>query len=91
MKIEVIVPGLLADCTGGRASFSLESDTLQGALDRLFVDYPLLKHHVFAEDGQLRKHVLLCYNKVNIAELESTDIPLYSGDKVFIMQLVSGG
>lgn len=91
MEIEVSVPALLADCTGGKARFRLAADTLQGALDRLFSDYPLLKHHVYTEAGNVRKHVLICYNKDNIAWLEHLDIPLSSGDKIFVMQLVSGG
>ncbi|WP_373231887.1 MoaD/ThiS family protein [Cohnella sp.] len=91
MEIEVSVPALLADCTGGKARFPLAAHTLQEALDRLFYDYPLLKHHVFTEPGKVRQHVLICYNKDNIAWLDTLDIPLRHGDKVFIMQLVSGG
>jgi sulfur-carrier protein len=91
MKIEICVPGLLADCTGGRAKFPLHADTLREAIDRLFADYPLLKHHVYAEPGKLRKHVLLCYNKDNIDWLDDLDIPLQPGDRLAVMQLVSGG
>lgn len=91
MRIEASVPGLLADCTGGRAKFPLEADTLREALDCLFSDYPLLKRHVYNENGEVRKHVLLCYNKDNIDWLVDLDIPLRSGDKLFVMQLVSGG
>ncbi|MFK7692952.1 MoaD/ThiS family protein [Paenibacillus sp. HJGM_3] len=91
MVIEVSVPGLLADCTGGRSRFPLEADTLQEALDRLFAEYPLLKRHVFAENGELRKHVLLCYNEDNLAWLASKDIPLKAGDRLHVLQLVSGG
>jgi molybdopterin synthase sulfur carrier subunit len=91
MQIEVSVPALLADCTGGRARFPIQAETLQGALDRLFTEYPLLKRHVFTEPGKVRKHVLLCYNDKNIDWLESLDIPLSPSDKLFVMQLVSGG
>ncbi|QMV42899.1 MoaD/ThiS family protein [Cohnella cholangitidis] len=91
MRVEVVVPGLLADCTGGRAKFSLEADTLQGALDRLVDDYPLLKRHLYDESGKVRKHVLLCYNNENIDWLESLDVPLHPGDRLAVMQLVSGG
>jgi molybdopterin synthase sulfur carrier subunit len=84
MEIEVTVPGLLADCTGNRVRFPIVADTLQGALDVLFSEYPMLKHHVFTEQGQVRKHVLLCYNEDNIAGFESLDIPLRQGDKYAI-------
>jgi len=91
MRIEAGVPGLLTDCTEGRARFDLEADTLREALDRLFADYPLLKRHVYDESGQVRKHVMLCYNKQNVDWLDSLDIPLRPGDKLYVMQLVSGG
>lgn len=91
MIIEATVPGLLTDCTDGRASFRLEAETLQGAIDRLFADYPLLKRHVYTESGAVRKHVMLCYNDKNIAWLDRLDVPLRSGDKLHVVQLVSGG
>lgn len=91
MRIEVGVPGLLADCTGGRAKFALEADTLREAVDRLFAEYPLLRRHVYDESGNVRKHVLLCYNQDNLDWLDHLDVPLKPGDKLFVMQLVSGG
>ncbi|MFD0673745.1 MoaD/ThiS family protein [Cohnella sp. GCM10027633] len=91
MIIEATVPGLLTDCTDGRARVKLEADTLQGAIDRLFADYPLLKRHVYTESGSVRKHVMLCYNDQNIAWLDRLDVPLRDGDKLHVMQLVSGG
>ncbi|MFC5528758.1 MoaD/ThiS family protein [Cohnella yongneupensis] len=91
MIIEATVPGLLTDCTNGRARFAIEADTLQGAIDRLFSDYPLLKRHVYTETGGVRKHVMLCYNDRNVAWLDQLDIPLREGDMLHVMQLVSGG
>jgi ThiS family. len=91
MRIEAGVPGLLADCTGGRARFSLEADTLREAIDLLFAEYPLLKRHVYDEAGRVRKHVLLCYNKQNVDWLDTLDVPLRPGDNLYVMQLVSGG
>ncbi len=91
MIIEATVPGLLTDCTAGRARFPVEAETLQGAIDRLFEDYPLLKRHVYAENGSVRKHVMLCYNEQNVAWLDHLDIPLRPGDRLHVMQLVSGG
>jgi sulfur-carrier protein len=35
--------------------------------------------------------VLLFYNDQNIAWLESLDLPLQKGDKLTVMQAVSGG
>ena len=91
MIIEATVPGLLTDCTDGQARFRVEAETLQEAIDRMFADFPLLKRHVYTESGSVRKHVMLCYNDRNLAWLDSLDIPLRPGDKLHVMQLVSGG
>ncbi|WP_274649314.1 MoaD/ThiS family protein [Paenibacillus humicola] len=91
MSIEVSVPSLLADCTGGRSRFRLEADTLEDALERLLGDYPLLRHHLYRESGELRPHVLLYYNDQNIAWLADRRIPLREGDRLLVLQAVSGG
>lgn len=91
MKIEVSVPGLLRDCTGGRNRFELEAETVSGAIEALFAAYPLLRVHVYDEAGEVRRHVLLFYNDDNIAWMESLDVPLRAGDKLHVFQAVSGG
>ncbi|UVI31579.1 MoaD/ThiS family protein [Paenibacillus spongiae] len=91
MKIDIVVPFLLSDCTGGRSGFSLEADTLEEAVHRLFADYPLLHHHVYNEEGRIRQHVLLYYNDENIEWLADRSIPLQAGDRLLVLQAVSGG
>ncbi|WP_409344757.1 MoaD/ThiS family protein [Paenibacillus sp. MBLB4367] len=91
MHIDVNVPGLLKDCTGGRASFTIEAETLEDAIRVLLETYPLLRIHLFTETGETRKHVLLYYNDDNIAWLDSLDIPLKKGDRLIVLQSVSGG
>ena len=94
MQIEVTVPGLLRDCVGGRQQFAFEvaaSDPLDAAVRRLMDAYPLLRRHVYEESGQVRRHVLIFHNDENVARLERRDVPLKSGDRVSILQAVSGG
>lgn len=91
MELAVSVPSLLRDCTGGKSHFTLEADTLEHAMIRLFVDYPLLKHHLYDEAGKLRQHVLIYYNEDNIEWLKHRQIPLKADDKLLILQAVSGG
>jgi molybdopterin converting factor small subunit len=69
----------------------VRADTLQGALDRLLLDYPALKVHLHDESGQLRPHVNLFYNDTNSRWLSSLEIPVQDGDTVTVMQAVSGG
>jgi sulfur-carrier protein len=91
MLIAVSVPSLLRDCTGGNVKFELDALTLQGALDQLIANYPLLRVHLFTETGQVRKHVLLYYNDTNIAWLDNLDIALQPRDQLIVFQAVSGG
>lgn len=91
MKLEVSVPSLLRDCTCGQVSFPLEASTLQEALNVLLATYPLLKVHLFTEQGQLRKHVLIYYNEDSLSWLDDWSISLREGDQLRVLQAVSGG
>lgn len=91
VSIEVTLPGILASCTDGQKTVSVEAETLSGSVDALLAAYPLLKVHLFEEDGALREHIMLLYNDESTDWLDSTDIPLKSGDRLTVLQLVSGG
>ncbi|MGI8587332.1 MAG: MoaD/ThiS family protein [Chloroflexia bacterium] len=89
--IEVMVPTLLRDCTGGRNPVTIEAATLAEALQRLRESYPLLRIHLYDEAERLRPHVLIFYNEESTHWLERLDTPLQPGDRLEIVQAVSGG
>jgi molybdopterin converting factor small subunit len=91
VPIEVTLPTILRDCTGGRNPVTVEAATLAQALTRLREVYPLLRVHLYEETGQLRPHVLIFYNQESTRWLDSLDIPLRPGDRLEILQAVSGG
>ena len=91
MQIEVRVPALLRGATKDQTRFTLEATTLADALTELVQEYPLLRRHLYDEAGQLRQHVLLFYNDDNIKWLERLDVPLKQGDRLSVVQAVSGG
>lgn len=91
MTIEVSVPSMLKSCTGGESLFTLEAATLAEAVQKLTETYPLLRLHLYDERGQQRPHVLLYYNEENIKWLDSLDIELKKGDRLTVLQAVSGG
>jgi molybdopterin synthase sulfur carrier subunit len=91
MGIEVSVPTILRDCTGGRNPVTIEAATLEEALDRLRATYPLLRIHLYDENMQLRQHVLIFYNSESTRWLDTLDVPLRPGDRLEIVQAVSGG
>jgi molybdopterin converting factor small subunit len=91
MQIEVTIPGLLADCAGGRRRFPLEATTLAGALERLLAEHPRLRPHLYDEEMKLRRHVLLFLNDDNLATIADRNVPLKAGDRLLVLQAVSGG
>ena len=91
MRVSVSIPGLLRDCTGGRATVGVDGATIAEAIASLLRDHPLLRVHLFDEKSQLRKHVLVFYNDESTKRLPSLDVPLKEGDRLTIVQAVSGG
>ncbi|HUJ44502.1 MAG TPA: MoaD/ThiS family protein [Opitutaceae bacterium] len=91
MQIEVTIPSLLADCAGGRRRFALEADTLADALRRLLEEHPRLRPHLYDEAMHVRKHVLIFFNDDNLAGIENRTMPLKAGDRLQVVQAVSGG
>jgi molybdopterin synthase sulfur carrier subunit len=91
MKIEVTIPSLLADSTGGKRRFHLEATTLAGALDRLLEERPLLRPHLYDEAMRVRKHVLIFLNDENVATIADRNAALKPGDRLQVIQAVSGG
>lgn len=91
MQVEVSIPTLLRDCTGGQTRFCVEATTLAGALQAMLKAYPLLRVHLFDEGERVRPHVLIFYNEENIAWLDRLEIPLKPGDRLTVAQAVSGG
>ncbi len=91
VAVEVTLPGILASFTGGEKTVTVRAETVSGGFDALLADYPLLKVHLFKEDGTLREHVMFLYNGQSTNWLESTEIPLNAGDTLTVLQLVSGG
>jgi molybdopterin synthase sulfur carrier subunit len=91
MQVEVTIPSLLRDCTNHQGCFFLEAGTLAEALQRLVQTYPLLRVHLYDEAERLRPHVLIFFNEESIAWLERLDMPLQPGDRIQVLQAVSGG
>ena len=91
MDIEITVPGLLAEYTGGRRRFALQAETLEEALGRLLEQHPRLAPHLYDESRRLRPHVLMFFNDENLARMPNRGVALKPGDRLQILQAVSGG
>jgi molybdopterin converting factor small subunit len=85
------LPSLLRTVLGGRASLSVEGETVFDALEDAYRQVPALRVHLCDESGNLRRHVLCFHNDVNTRWMEGESPRLKDGDCITIMQAVSGG
>ena len=90
-SIQIAIPSMLADCTGGRTRVSIEAETVGTALTQMREQFPLLRVHVFDESDRPRPHVLIFYNDQSIALVDALEMPVKQGDRLTIVQAVSGG
>ena len=91
MPLEVTIPSMLRDCAMGQTRFTITAETLDEGLRRLVETYPLLRVHLYDEAERLRKHVLIFFNGESVAWLDRLDVPVRVGDRLTILQAVSGG
>lgn len=65
--------------------------TLADALAQAFRAAPGLRNYVLDEQGAVRKHVAVFVNARMIADRAQLGIALQPGDKVMVIQALSGG
>ncbi|HEX9638033.1 MAG TPA: MoaD/ThiS family protein [Acidobacteriota bacterium] len=85
------LPSVLARVLGGTHRLEVEGATLRAALEDALRRQPALRVHLFDESGALRRHVLCFLNDTNTRWLDSPDQKLADGDRITILQAVSGG
>lgn len=91
MRIELTVPGLLADCIGGQRKASIEAATLNEALQQIGQRFPLLLPHLYDEKGKVRRHLMIYLNDESIAWIDNWNVTLKEGDRIQVIQAISGG
>lgn len=89
MKIDVTLPGLIADSVGWR-HLTIDADTVADALMALR-KHPQVGPLVFDDAGRVRQHVLVFHNDTATKHMDSLDVPLKPGDRIAVVQAVSGG
>jgi sulfur carrier protein ThiS len=90
-QVTLEVPRLLRDCTAGEPKVGLDAESLDGAFEAIRKGWPLLATHVFTESGELRPHVLVLHNDQLLSREPRPDLRLAAGDRLAIVQAVSGG
>ena len=70
---------------------AVSAGTLRAALEAAFLAAPALKNYVLDEQGAVRKHVAVFINARMIASRTELDVALEPGDKVSVIQALTGG
>lgn len=65
--------------------------TLRAALETALRTAPLLRDYVLDEQGAVRKHVAVFVNGQLIRDRARLDGPLAEGDRVMVIQALTGG
>lgn len=64
---------------------------LRDALEAAMRAAPALAHYVFDDQRAVRKHVAVFVNRQLVADRVSLNQPLEAGDRVLVVQALSGG
>ena len=94
MTVQVLLPRLLSDCTGGRTAMALDlppTATVCALLDALAADHPVFDRRVRDETGALRRHVNVYVDGEEVRRLAGLETPVPAGAEVMVVQSVAGG
>jgi len=94
VTVQVLLPRLLSDCTGGRTAMSLDlpaAATVAALLDVLAADHPVFDRRVRDETGALRRHVNVYVDGEEVRRLAGLATPVPAGAEVMVVQSVAGG
>ena len=75
------------DCAPQQVAPGALRDALEAALRAA----PALAHYVFDDQRAVRKHVAVFVNRQLVADRVSLNQPLEAGDRVLVVQALSGG
>ncbi len=88
---DILIPTPLRAYTGGQAVVAVEGATVGQALDHLTAQFPVLRKHLFGDDGNLRSFVNIYLNDEDIRYLQRDETPLGAEDRLSIVPSIAGG
>jgi MoaD family protein len=91
MKTSIIIPSALRQYTGNQDTIELSGQSVGEVLEQLTSHYPLLKKHLYNDEGNLRNFVNIYINEDDIRTQQRTDTPIKGGDVISIVPSVAGG
>jgi molybdopterin converting factor small subunit len=90
MVIEVSIPTILRQYTGGAKAVDGAGDTLAAVIDDLEARHPGLRDRLVDGDG-LRRFVNVYLNDEDVRFLDGLKTQVHDGDSVTVLPAVAGG
>jgi molybdopterin converting factor small subunit len=90
MAIEVRIPTILRQYTGGAKAVDGAGDTLAAVIDDLETRHPGLRDRLVDDDG-LRRFVNVYLNDEDVRFLDGLKTQVRDGDSVTVLPAVAGG
>jgi molybdopterin synthase sulfur carrier subunit len=91
MAIEIRIPTILRNYTGGAKSVEATGETLAALVDNLDAQHPGIKARLVTESGALHRFVNVYVNDEDVRFTGSLDTAVKDGDSVTILPAVAGG
>jgi sulfur-carrier protein len=91
VPVEVRLPTILRQHTGGEPTVSGEGRTLRQVLDDLDGRYPGLRSRIVTDDGGLHRFVHVYVNDEDVRYLGALETEVGDGDSISILPAVAGG
>ncbi len=93
MPLTFVIPGALREFSAGRADVRVEApaSTAGEALRALWRECPGARDRVMTERGEIRQHINVFVDGVNIRFAGGLDAPVADGAEIIILPAVSGG
>jgi sulfur-carrier protein len=91
MSVEVKIPMILRQHTGGEARVTGAGSTLREVLSDLDSNHPGILKRVVADDGSLHRFVNVYLNDEDVRYLGALETGVKDGDVISILPAVAGG
>jgi len=85
------IPTPLRPYAEGESTLTLPGQVVEDILDGAVETYPLLKQHLYNDEGQLRPFVNLFLGEENVNQMEGLKTPISDGDTLLIIPSIAGG
>jgi sulfur-carrier protein len=91
MAIEVRIPTILRQYTGGAKAVQASGSSLSSLIDDLEVQHPGIKARLVTDGGALHRFVNVYVNDEDVRFTGALETGLADGDEVTILPAVAGG